>query len=108
MEQVNSSNFDDYINEDCVTIVDFFATWCMPCKMYKPILERVSSEVKDVKFATLDIDESEDIAKRYRVFSVPTLVCFKSGKKIDSIVGLNPYDEVVAFANRCKNTNIDE
>lgn len=108
MEQVNSSNFDDFINQDCVTFVDFFATWCMPCKMFKPILEHASEEIKDVKFATLDIDESEDIAKRYRVFSVPTLVCFKSGKKIDSIVGLNPYDDVVDFVNRCKNADINE
>ncbi len=104
MEQVNSSNFDDFINQDSLTLVDFFATWCMPCKMFKPILERASNELTDVKFATLDIDESEDIAKRYRVFSVPTLVCFKAGKKIDSMVGLNPYDEVINFINRCKNS----
>ena len=56
----------------------------------------------------LDIDESENIAKRYRVFSVPTLVCFRSGKKLDSMVGLNSFDDVVEFVKRCKEMKLED
>ncbi len=97
MEQVTSENFDETINSKNMTVVDFSATWCMPCRMLKPILEKVETKFKDVKFYSLDIDESEDIAKRYRIFSVPTVLCFKDGKKVDTLVGLNPYDDVVEY-----------
>ncbi len=102
MQQINSEDFDNVINGDCLTIVDFSATWCMPCRMLKPILERVAEKLDNVKFVNLDIDNSEDIAKRYRIFSVPTLVAFRSGKKIDSLVGLNSFDDVVDFVNRAE------
>ncbi len=97
MEQITSANFDEIINNKTMTVVDFSATWCMPCRMLKPILEKVEEQFKDVKFYSLDIDESEDVAKRYRIFSVPSVLCFKDGKKVDSMVGLNPYDDVVTY-----------
>ncbi len=101
-------NFDDLINRDTLTVVDFSATWCMPCRMLKPILERVSEEFEDVDFFEIDIDENEEIAKRYRIFSVPTLVCFKSGKKIDSLVGLNSYDDIIEFILNADEAEIEE
>lgn len=108
MESINENNFDDIINGEDMTLIDFSATWCMPCRMLKPILERVEDKFDDVYFYNLDIDESEEIAKRYRVFSVPTLVCFRAGKKLDSMVGLNSYDDVVGFVKRCKEMKIED
>lgn len=108
MESVNENNFDDIINGEDMTLIDFSAAWCMPCRMLKPILERVEDKFDDVYFYNLDIDESEEIAKRYRVFSVPTLVCFRAGKKLDSMVGLNSYDDVVEFVRRCKEMKIED
>ncbi len=108
MESINENNFDEVINGEDVTLVDFSATWCMPCRMLKPILERVEDKFDDVYFYNLDIDESEKIAKRYRIFSVPTLVCFRSGKKLDSMVGLNSYDDVVNFIDRCRKMEIED
>ena len=108
MESINEENFDDIINGEDVTLVDFSATWCMPCRMLKPILERVEDKFDDVYFYNLDIDESENIAKRYRVFSVPTLVCFRSGKKLDSMVGLNSFDDVVEFVKRCNEMKLED
>ena len=108
MESINEENFDDIINGEDVTLVDFSATWCMPCRMLKPILERVEDKFDDVYFYNLDIDESENIAKRYRVFSVPTIVCFRSGKKLDSMVGLNSFDDVVEFVKRCKEMKLED
>ncbi len=108
MDIVNEENFDDIINKKTLTVVDFSASWCMPCRMLKPILERVAEKLDNIDFYNLDIDESEDIAKRYRVFSVPTIICFKEGKKVDSMVGLNSYDDVMEFILRCEKTDVNE
>ena len=95
-------NFEEIINGEDLTIIDFSATWCMPCRLLTPILEQVANKVDTVSFYNIDIDDNEDIAKRYRIFSVPTLLAFKEGKVIDSLVGLNSYDEVLRFVKRCE------
>lgn len=108
MERINEKNFDEVINNSDMSVVDFSATWCMPCRMLKPILEKAEDKFENVYFYNLDIDESEQIAKRYRIFSVPTVVCFRSGRKIDSMVGLNSFDDVVSFIKRCENTKLED
>lgn len=108
MDEVDEISFDDLISDEGLTVIDFSATWCMPCRMLKPIIERVADKMTDVSFYNLDIDENEDIAKRYRIFSVPTLVCFKDGKKVDSLVGLNTFDDVVEFIEHCKTVEVEE
>ena len=108
METINETQFDELINDTNLVVVDFSATWCMPCRMLKPIMERVEAKITDVKFYNVDIDEGEEVSKRYRIFSVPTLVAFRGGKKVDSLVGLNSFDDVVDFVNRCKTAEINE
>lgn len=105
---MNELDFDTIINVEGMVVIDFSATWCMPCRMLKPILERVAEKMDDVEFYNVDVDDSEEVAKRYRIFSVPTLVCFRDGKKVDSLVGLNSFDEIVEFVERCKEQEIDE
>jgi len=100
--------FDDIINTENLTVIDFSATWCMPCRMLKPILEKVTEKFDDVDFYEIDIDDNEEIAKRYRIFSVPTLVCFKQGKKIDSLVGLNSFEEIVEFIEHADAVDISD
>lgn len=102
METIQSDKFDEVISNKNLTVIDFSASWCMPCRMLKPIMDKIDEKLEDVKIYNVDIDSSEDIAKRYRIFSVPTIVCFKEGKKIDSMVGLNPYDDIVDFIKRCQ------
>lgn len=99
---MDSLDFEEIINGEDLTIIDFSATWCMPCRLLTPILEQVANKVDTVSFYNIDIDDNEDIAKRYRIFSVPTLLAFKEGKVIDSLVGLNSYDEVLRFVKRCE------
>lgn len=108
MEVIKEEQFDKLINVKKLVVVDFFATWCMPCKMLAPIMERVESAIPDVKFYSVDINEGEEISKRYRIFSVPTLVAFRDGKKVDSLVGLNSFDDITEFINRCKSDEINE
>jgi len=80
----------------------------MPCRMLAPIVEQVADKMPDVNFYNIDIDDNEDIAKRYRIFSVPTLMAFREGKVIDSLVGLNSFDDVMEFVERCEEAEIPE
>ena len=74
-----NEDFNELINDELV-IVDFFATWCGPCRMVGPVLEEIQDKYKIVK---VDIDESNDLAKKYGVMSVPTIIKFKNGEEID-------------------------
>lgn len=76
-------------------LVDFFATWCGPCKMVGPVLEKLSEDYDGkVKFAKLDIDQAEQLAMRYSVFSVPSMLVFKNGEEMGRIVGALPPTEI--------------
>ena len=108
MDSVTELDFEEIVGSEELTIIDFSATWCMPCRMLAPILEQVADKMPEVSFYNLDIDDNEEIAKRYRIFSVPTLLAFKEGKVIDSLVGLNSYDEVLAFVKNCDESEIPE
>lgn len=77
------SDFQEMINSDKPTLVDFYATWCGPCKVQAPILEQVATEVGDgAKILKVDIDNNMDAARAYGIRSVPTLVLFKEGKEV--------------------------
>lgn len=84
----NKDNFDDLIRNDFV-IVDFFANWCGPCKMLSPILEQITMN-KNVMIVKVDVDEEENLARRYGIMSIPTLLMFKDGKLVDTKNGFMP------------------
>lgn len=79
-------NFHELVSKDIV-LVDFFATWCGPCKMLGPVLESIASDRSSVKVVKVDVDECESIARSYGIMSVPTLYFFKDGKVVDSKIG---------------------
>ncbi len=108
MDSLSELDFQEIVSGEDLTIIDFSATWCMPCRMLAPILEQVANKMDNVSFFNLDIDDNEEIAKRYRIFSVPTLLAFKEGKVIDSLVGLNSFDEVLDFVRRCDAAEVPE
>ena len=86
--EINKDNFKyEVLDHDGTVIVDFFGTWCMPCKMLKPIVEKVASDL-NIKLATVDIDENEELVKEFGIMSVPTLKIFKNGKEVNSSVGV--------------------
>lgn len=89
-----SKEFNDYI-ENGVSVIDFFATWCGPCKMLAPVFDEVSSEMDNAKFAKVDIDQNLEIAREFNVTTVPTMIIFKDGKKIDSMVGFMPKEKII-------------
>lgn len=85
---INKDNFEkEVLKYQGTVIVDFFGTWCMPCKMLKPIVEKVAKEY-DCKLATIDVDDNPELAKQFGILSIPNLRIFKDGKEINSSVGL--------------------
>ncbi len=90
--ELTDATFDEQVGGSATTIVvDFWAEWCKPCKMVAPILEEIANEqVGKVTIAKLNIDENPQIAMRYSVMSIPTLLVFKDGEPVDRIVGAKP------------------
>ena len=91
------SQFTDIINEKKPTLVDFYATWCGPCKMQGPILEEVKNRVGDeANIIKVDVDKAQDVAMRYRVQAVPTLILFVNGEAAWRGVGVHQADQLEA------------
>ena len=92
---ISKDEFEKIINESKPTIVDFFATWCGPCKMLSPILEKVEEDSKgEFNIVKIDVDESYDVAKKYGIMSVPTMIIFKDGDEQEKIVGLRQKNQI--------------
>lgn len=94
MKIVNSNEFKSEIASG-VVVVDFFATWCGPCKMLAPVLEGLASEMESkAKFIKVDIDQSSDLANEFQISSVPTMIIFKDGQKADMLIGFLPKEKI--------------
>ena len=96
--KVDKTNFDEVVlNNEKPVIVDFWASWCGPCKMLSPIMEEVASENDSFVVASLNVDENMDLAQEYMISSIPCLVVFKDGGEVNRSVGLVSKEEVVAL-----------
>lgn len=94
---VNTSNFRGTVEEsNKVVVVDFFATWCGPCKMLAPVFDTLSEELTDADFVKVDIDQSLELAQKFGITTVPTMMIFKDGKVVDTLVGFMPKDNLKA------------
>lgn len=98
MKEINETNFKEEIKEG-VTLVDFYATWCGPCKMLHPILEELSSTRGEVTFKQIDVDEAPNISKEFGVMSIPTLILFKDGEEIAKNIGFISKSELTDWIN---------
>lgn len=94
MKQLNAQNFKSTLQENTWALVDFYTTWCPPCKLLKPVLEELSKEMTNLNFYTLDIEEAEDIAEDYEIQSVPTLILFKNGNQVGKKLGARSKKEL--------------
>ncbi len=95
MLKLNNSNFDETINSG-VTLVDFWATWCGPCKMLAPTIEDLANMYEGVvKVAKVDVDENGDLAQRFGIMSIPTVIIFKDGEIVDKLIGYRLKNEFV-------------
>jgi len=93
---INRNEFEkDVLNGDGTVLVDFYAEWCGPCKMIAPVLEELDNEIKGkAKIFKVDVDKSGDLAQKFEVMGVPTLMIFNDGKAVEKMVGFQPKQEL--------------
>ena len=95
-----NTNFDELLQEEKLVIVDFWATWCGPCRMLSPLLDEVEEELEGkIQVVKVNIDDAEEIAMRFRIMSIPTLLFFKNGQMVDRSVGAMPKSALVDKIN---------
>ena len=96
--QVNKNNFqDEVLNSDKPVLVDFWASWCGPCRMVAPVLEEIANERSDVKVCKINVDEEPELAGRYNVMSIPTLLVVKEGQVVNQAVGARPKSQILSL-----------
>ena len=92
---LNNNNFKtEIIEKSGLALVDFYADWCGPCKMMAPVVEEIAAERADVTVGKINVDESGELALKYGVVSIPTLVVFKDGVEADLVVGFRPKEQI--------------
>ena len=94
---VTKDNFTTLLAEHPRLVLDFWATWCMPCKMLAPVLAEIAAERPDVAIGKVDVDESPELAAQFRVMSIPTLVVMKDGQVSSKSLGAKSKDEILSM-----------
>lgn len=92
--EVNEQNFEDEVlNSQKPVLVDFYATWCGPCRMLRPILEELAEGKNSVKFVSVDVDEANELAGKYGIQSIPCVILFNGGKEVGRNIGFRPKED---------------
>lgn len=96
IEEIKDENFSESIQKESTpVVVDFWASWCGPCKMLSPIMDEISGELGEkAKFFKVNVDENPNIASEFKISSIPTVIVFKDGNVVDKFVGFKPKQAV--------------
>ena len=96
---ITKNNFEaEVLNSDIPVLVDFWATWCGPCRMLAPVLEEIAGEYAGrVKVGKINVDDEAELAMEFRIASIPTLMLFKGGRAVETMVGYRPKEQIAAI-----------
>jgi len=95
IKELNTQNFKETISSEKKTLVDFWASWCGPCRMLSPVIEEIAETATDFQVGKVNVDDYPDIAREYSIAAIPTLLVFKNGELVNKSVGLLTKDEVL-------------
>ncbi|TRU87369.1 MAG: thioredoxin [Microcystis novacekii Mn_MB_F_20050700_S1] len=97
----NETEFDSLLKSESLLVVDCTATWCGPCKLVAPLIDKLADDYRDrAKVFKLDLDSNKPVAKRFGIRSIPAVMVFKQGELIETLVGVKPYEEFTAAVER--------
>ncbi|MBP3387496.1 MAG: thioredoxin [Clostridia bacterium] len=97
LKKINKENFDEIINSNVPVLIDFYADWCGPCRMVGPIIEEIAEERDDVIVGKINVDNDPELAERFNVFSIPTIVVLKDGEEVNRIMGARPKAQILSL-----------
>ena len=95
IEITSKAQFDEAVKSENLTIVDFWAVWCGPCRVLKPLLHKIAGEHQEIQLLTVDVDANQELAAEYDINSIPAVFMFKNGEIVDSFVGVMPENEIL-------------
>ena len=90
----NEEDFDQILKDNAAVFVDFYADWCGPCKMVGPIVEELSTERTDIRFVKVNVDDIPEVAERFGIMSIPTMIFFKGGEVAAQTLGFQPKEQI--------------
>ena len=91
------NDFDKLLADNAVVLVDFWATWCGPCRMVGPVLEEIAEEHSDIKVGKINVDEEQELAAQFQIMSIPTLMVVKDGKITEKTMGARPKAQILSM-----------
>lgn len=94
--KVTNKDFENIISNNDITLIDFYADWCGPCKALSPIIDEIAESESHIAVGKVNVEEEKELATKYRVRSIPTMVIFKDGKEVNRLVGFLPKEEILA------------
>ena len=95
IEITSKAQFDEAVKSENLTIVDFWAVWCGPCRVLKPLLHKIAGEHPEIQLLTVDVDQNQELAAQYDINSIPAVFFFKNWEIVDSFVGVMPENEIL-------------
>lgn len=98
--EITSANFEkEVLQSDKPVLLDFWASWCMPCKMLSPVVDEIAEENSNIKVGKVNVDEQMELAQKFGIMSIPTLIVFKNGQNVETSVGVKSKEAILAMIN---------